>query len=264
MRNTYLFGLILILVMLVPLASYSQITGKVDYKVILESHEFKELQGTLYFDDLESYFFVDMKLVESGTDQDNKVKLKEDENIQMEFDLTLKRPTRYEVYIHRAQKNILSQSSIFKDGAVKPCVVLEQTGSVNWEISDEFKKIGSFSVQKATSTFRGRNYTAWFTTEIPIPIGPWKFHGLPGLILEVQDDEMGVQFLFSSIQVPYMRKDEIRQPSDGKIIPLSEYVEYNKNFEDEFMKLFIAKLPREVSISSISVNKVVKSIEREY
>lgn len=34
----------------------------------------------------------------------------------------------------------------------------------------------------ATTQFRGLTYTAWFALDIPINEGPWKFHGLPGLI----------------------------------------------------------------------------------
>lgn len=44
-----------------------------------------------------------------------------------------------------------------------------------------------FECQKATVTFAGRTYTAWFTPEIPLPYGPYKFGGLPGLILRIQD-----------------------------------------------------------------------------
>lgn len=56
-----------------------------------------------------------------------------------------------------------------------------------WNILPEKKKINEFLTQKATLDFGGRTWTAWFSTEIPIPDGPYKFHGLPGLIVKIED-----------------------------------------------------------------------------
>lgn len=58
-----------------------------------------------------------------------------------------------------------------------------------WALKDETKKIKSFNCKKAITTFRGRTYTAWYTEEIPIIGGPWKFDGLSGLILAVSSDD---------------------------------------------------------------------------
>jgi GLPGLI family protein len=70
----------------------------------------------------------------------------------------------------------------------------------NWQLSNEQKRILSYSCQKATCTFRGRNYTAWFAPEIPIKEGPYKFGGLPGLILQMNDDSCQYTFTCIGIQ----------------------------------------------------------------
>lgn len=58
---------------------------------------------------------------------------------------------------------------------------------INWKISSEKEKIGEWNAQKAEADFAGRHWIAWFTTEIPIQDGPYKFRGLPGLIVKIED-----------------------------------------------------------------------------
>lgn len=59
---------------------------------------------------------------------------------------------------------------------------------MNWKITEEKAKIGSYNTQKATADFGGRKWNAWFTSDIPLQDGPYKFHGLPGLIVKIEDD----------------------------------------------------------------------------
>ena len=58
---------------------------------------------------------------------------------------------------------------------------------LNWEITSETKEIAGYNCIKAIAPYRGRIWQAWFTQEIALPFGPWKLHGLPGLILEASD-----------------------------------------------------------------------------
>ncbi|QCX53092.1 GLPGLI family protein [Elizabethkingia sp. JS20170427COW] len=57
-----------------------------------------------------------------------------------------------------------------------------------WKIQNESEKIGEYNTQKATLEYGGRKWTAWFSTDIPFQDGPYKFKGLPGLIVKIQDD----------------------------------------------------------------------------
>ena len=65
---------------------------------------------------------------------------------------------------------------------------IQDIDDLNWEILPETKEVAGFVAQKAKASFSGRDYTAWFTTEIPISEGPYKFRGLPGLILKISDN----------------------------------------------------------------------------
>ncbi|MFT4031194.1 MAG: GLPGLI family protein [Siphonobacter sp.] len=97
-----------------------------------------------------------------------------------------------------------------------------------------YKKIGSFPTQKATARFRGRNYTAWFCSEIPISDGPWKLNGLPGLILEAYDDTGEVKFIFKDIEIPYKGGTSINPPITGLEV---SFEDYKKADETEFIKM---------------------------
>ncbi|WP_282125580.1 GLPGLI family protein [Marinifilum flexuosum] len=70
----------------------------------------------------------------------------------------------------------------------------DELNAQNWEVLDSTKVILGNSCQLAKCTFRGRQWMTWFAPEIPISDGPWKFGGLPGLILEVHD--LGKQYHF--------------------------------------------------------------------
>ena len=58
---------------------------------------------------------------------------------------------------------------------------------LDWKILTEKEKIGNWEAQKATTEFGGRKWTAWFCEEIPLSDGPYKFKGLPGLIVKISD-----------------------------------------------------------------------------
>ncbi|WP_379969692.1 GLPGLI family protein [Epilithonimonas sp. UC225_85] len=65
---------------------------------------------------------------------------------------------------------------------------ISEDRKINWKISSEKEKVGEWIAQKAETDFAGRHWTAWFSTEIPIQDGPYKFHGLPGLIVKIEDE----------------------------------------------------------------------------
>ncbi|MDR2237184.1 MAG: GLPGLI family protein [Chryseobacterium sp.] len=72
-----------------------------------------------------------------------------------------------------------------------------------WKISDSTKTVNELKVQKAETHFGGRKWTAWFTQEIPLSYGPYKFGGLPGLITEIYDSRKNYIFtLIKSEKIP--------------------------------------------------------------
>ncbi len=120
--------------------------------------------------------------------------------------------------IHKNFKSIDSYISIdllnktlYSTGNVdeKTYKVNEPFPKMNWELSEkkeDVKKINNYLCNKATLKFRGRNYIAWYTTKIPISFGPWKFTGLPGLILEIYDTTNTYKWTATKIKYPITEK----------------------------------------------------------
>lgn len=71
---------------------------------------------------------------------------------------------------------------------------LETKDIQTWILTTEKKQVKDLILQKATTIWGGRNWIAWFATAIPFQEGPYKFHGLPGLIMEVSDDQNNYKF----------------------------------------------------------------------
>lgn len=70
---------------------------------------------------------------------------------------------------------------------------------LNWRITSEQKIIGKYKSQKAETNYGGRNWIAWFATELPFGDGPYIFNGLPGLIVSIQDSSN--EYSFNLIEV---------------------------------------------------------------
>jgi GLPGLI family protein len=71
--------------------------------------------------------------------------------------------------------------------------------NLKWVITNKIDTILGFQATEATTFYEGRNYHAWFISELPIGDGPYKFYGLPGLIVRVYDEKK--LFRFDAISI---------------------------------------------------------------
>ncbi len=69
-----------------------------------------------------------------------------------------------------------------------------------WKITAEKKKIGEWTTQRAETYFAGRSWFAWFSTDIPFQDGPYKFKGLPGLIVRIEDQTQSHVFTLQAVK----------------------------------------------------------------
>ena len=76
----------------------------------------------------------------------------------------------------------------------------EKIPKFQWKISNEIKTIQTFNCQKATLNYKGRDWEVWFTTTIPLNLGPYVFEGLPGLIILMKDTKNNFIFEFEGLK----------------------------------------------------------------
>lgn len=124
----------------------------------------------------------------------------------------------------------------------------DEKPNLKWNITSEKQKIGIYQTQKATTDFGGRQWTAWFTSEIPIQDGPYKFSGLPGLIVKLEDSDQDFLWVLEAnkklnqdINLNKLNYLE-SQMGIAKKVPKSTFVkrlaEYQKNPMGQMSRMF--------------------------
>jgi GLPGLI family protein len=137
------------------------------------------------------------------------------------------------------EKDIIKEM-VPKIGKKDLFVLHEKIPEIIWAFKDSTRLIGKFRCKLASTSFRGRNYTAWYCEEIPISFGPFKFHGLPGAILEITDEKKEVAFYANKVE-----------QFDGKFISFPQ--NYKQMDRIEYRQMIINK------VNAILKNVVAKS-----
>jgi GLPGLI family protein len=104
---------------------------------------------------------------------------------------------------HLAIKKKRNESLVVsKESDLNQTLLVLDSINVPYKLSKE--KSGSilgFPTSIATATWRGRRFKFYYTSLIPVNDGPYKFFGLPGLILKVEDDLDEVQIVITKISI---------------------------------------------------------------
>lgn len=107
-------------------------------------------------------------------------------------------------------KSILDSTIYFQDNVFnKVFQVKDSLFKMTWKLTGISKLLIEQECYEATTEFRGRKYIAYFTTNFNYSDGPWKFNGLPGLILEVKSDDKLFHYVAKSIIKSNAFKDSV-------------------------------------------------------
>ncbi|MCT2562846.1 GLPGLI family protein [Chryseobacterium herbae] len=142
---------------------------------------------------------------------------------------------------------------------------VSQNIDLKWNILAEFNNILGYGVQKATTEFGGRKWIAWFAKDIPIQSGPYKFFGLPGLILKIEDlhkshvfELKGIKATRGDFNYPYVNNFK-----DVKIT-YPKYVKIYKNFRKNPMTGSVGAFPDQTDANGVfhSGNEIFRQFEK--
>ncbi|WP_428224427.1 GLPGLI family protein [Flavobacterium sp.] len=156
----------------------------------------------------------------------------------------------------------------------KEFLIKDTLTTIKWQLTQETKQIGDYLCFKATAVIPNASYkfrdmreraqkemeknqtaeetkkgtnllpeikkeieiTAWYTPDIPVSNGPGYYQGLPGLILEINEDKTVI--LCTTVALNIKDKKEIKAPTNGKVVTQKEYDEISKAKMQEMMDSF--------------------------
>jgi GLPGLI family protein len=150
------------------------------------------------------------------------------------------------------EKRFVSKTEIMG----KKFLIKDSIPNYQWQLTSETKNIGNYTCYKATFTQEVENMmmtvengetkqtkksetittTAWYTPQIPISNGPTIYHGLPGLILEINDGKTTI--VCTEIVLNPSEKITISEPDKGKIVTQAEYDKIREEKNKELMERF--------------------------
>ena len=137
-----------------------------------------------------------------------------------------------------------------------------------WKIFPDKEKIGEYDAQKATTDFGGRKWMAWFATDIPVNDGPYKFYGLPGLIVKVEDiTGSHVMTLVGNKSFQPVEEKDLQLPNEIKMFGFGDKeIEITKKQYKKLWKDYVndpAKNIREIMMKSSPEGKVTLKVKTQ-
>ncbi|MFN7099516.1 MAG: GLPGLI family protein [Flavobacterium sp.] len=122
----------------------------------------------------------------------------------------------------------------------KEVICTEKFPLMDWKLENETKLIANYLCSKATTNFRGRKYIAWYCSDLPIQVGPWKFNNLPGAIFQVYDETN--DYYWSATKISKKTEDEKYEIDKNlKKISLQEYIDQDEKFKEQISNKAVLK-----------------------
>lgn len=162
--------------------------------------------------------------------------------------------------------NQIMFNSVFDSKAKKLIGYKDELPKINWIIYDsETKQIGDYIAVKAIGMFRGSEIEAYFCPELPLQFGPWKFKGLPGLILEVTARNKVIEdyhWIVTKIDFDCKEQITFKHNSNIKLDTFKKRKEKEFKLVKEHIKMANSQVPKGVTVGETVIFR--GGIEQEF
>lgn len=113
-----------------------------------------------------------------------------------------------------------------------PLTYREDMPELTWDLLDGTEEVCGYECHMAQTSFRGRIWKVWYSTELPIDLGPWKLSGLPGLILKAIDRQGAYSFVCTEI---LSNPEPIYEyiPRSANVVSRKDYLRYEKLYHKD-------------------------------
>ena len=99
-----------------------------------------------------------------------------------------------------------------------------------WTLTQDTLTLLGYRCTRATTQFKGRQWSAWYAADIPVSEGPWKLCGLPGLILKAEDDEGHYRFTADGLEQSHGTEPILFGGKDYQPVDRKQYDKMQKRF----------------------------------
>lgn len=187
------------------------------------------------------------------------------DEISSSVSMVLNNGTNYRnIVIQKNDKKSLIETRSMKG---KNYLVTDKFPGLVWNTDySETDSIGKFICRKATAEYRGTTLIAYYTDEVPVPVGPYKFGGLPGLIVMLYNDSATPNYwLLQELNYPYSGNIPVNEKYLNSLpkLSLEEYVKKEEAQTEQQMRIMQSKMP---VIDGVTVerHKVRGAVEQVY
>lgn len=126
------------------------------------------------------------------------------------------------------QRGIMGKSFVVESPMVKN----------KWKITSEKIKYLGYECSKAVIETDEQFIVAWFTSELPLQIGPANHYGLPGAVLMVNVDDGQLEIKATKVNLDPLEKNAIKKPNDGKKVTEEEFEKIREEKEKELQQSY--------------------------